>query len=162
VLNDWHLNNSTKQSLIGFVTEELIGVIDENKDGWITNTVHYKVKTEYSDESFYLNKVDGSFDESLHMLIHRIMYVENKHVVGSNDPDKDLSCYYLMFIHPELFHEIDENPNLRWWIDFDHEDFGKVDEFLSDIYYQVIHNVYKYMKEIGIDLKDDFEDYLDP
>lgn len=48
------------------------------------------------------------------------------------------------------------------WIDFDHEDFGKVDEFLSDIYYQVIHNVYKYMKEIGIDLKDDFEDYLDP
>ena len=55
---------------------------------------------------FYLNKVDGSFDESLHMLIHRIMYVENKHVIGSNDPDEDLNCYYRMFVGFDLFDEI--------------------------------------------------------
>ena len=63
--------------------------------------------------TFYLNKVNGLFDESLHMLIHRIMYVEKKHVVGSNDPYEDLDCYYRMFIDSELFDEINEKPDSR-------------------------------------------------
>ena len=38
-------------------------------------------------------KVDGSFDESLHMLIHRIMYVEKHFTLSRNDkgPDSEFS-----------------------------------------------------------------------
>ena len=43
------------------------------------------------------------------MLIHGIMYLENKHVVGSNDPDEDLNCYYQMFLDSEMMDEIEEN-----------------------------------------------------
>jgi hypothetical protein len=42
-----------------------------------------------------MNKVDGSFDESLHMLIHRIMYVEK---------------HYLRFLDSELMNEVEEDP----------------------------------------------------
>ena len=79
-----------EECLIRFVTEELDELIDINKNDF-SNGV-YKFKTNYSDSTFYLNKVNSSFDESLHMLIYRIMYVEKKHVVGSNDPDEDLDC----------------------------------------------------------------------
>ena len=166
MFNDWGLDDSTKESLIGFVTEELVRIIDENKGGWVTTTVHYKVRTEYSDESFYLNRVDGTYDESLHMLIHRIMYVENKHVVGSNDPDEDLNCYYQMFLDSEMMDEIEGDPHSRWWIDREHEDYEKIDEFLSDVYYDCIFNVLEYFEELDdcdINLRDDpdFKDYLD-
>ena len=121
----------------------------------------FEVMTEYSDESFYMNRVDGTYDESLHMLIHRIMYVENKHVVGSNDPDKDLNCYYQMFLDSEDMVEIQEDPQSRWWVDSNHDDYDKIDDFLSDVYYNCISNVYEYMKEVGVDLTEDFMDYLD-
>ena len=121
----------------------------------------FEVMTEYSDESFYMNRVDGTYDKSLHMLIHRIMYVENKHVVGSNDPDKDLNCYYQMFLDSEDMVEIEEDPQSRWWVDSNHDDYDKIDDFLSDVYYNCISNVYEYMKEVGVDLTEDFMDYLD-
>lgn len=108
-----------------------------------------------------MNRVDGTYDESLHMLIHRIMYVENKHVVGSNDPDKDLNCYYQMFLDSEDMVEIEEDPQSRWWVDSNHDDYDKIDDFLSDVYYNCISNVYEYMKEVGVDLTEDFMDYLD-
>ena len=93
-----------EECLIRFVTEELDELIDINKNDF-SNGV-YKFKTNYSDSTFYLNKVNSSFDESLHMLIHRIMYVEKKHVVGSNDPDEDLDCYYRMFIDSDYINQL--------------------------------------------------------
>ena len=37
----------------------------------------------------------------------------------------------------------------------------KIDEFLSDIYYDCIFNVYEYLtNDIGSDVKDEFKDYL--
>ncbi len=158
MFNDWYLDSPfTKMFLIGFICEELDELIDINKNDF-SNGV-YKVRTKYSDSKFYLNKVDGSFNESLHMLIHRIMYVENKHVIGSNDPDEDLDCYYRMFVDFDLFDEIDENPDSRWWIDKEHEQYEEFDEFLTDVYYECIHHVYVRLIDEGFDIEDDFDGY---
>jgi hypothetical protein len=93
-----------------------------------------------------MNKVDGSYDESLHMLIHRIMYVEK---------------HYLRFLDSELMNEVEEDPHSRWWIDEDHKDYEKIDDFLFDIYYDCIGNVYEYLtNKVGIDVKEEFKDYL--
>ncbi len=141
------LNNFVKHSIIRFVTQELTTILDENSGGWSSTTVHYKVNTKFSDDSFYMNKVDGSFDESLHMLIHRIMYVEK---------------HYLRFLDSELMNEVEEDPHSRWWVDSGHKDYDLISDFLSDIYYDCIVNVYEYLtNKVGIDVKEEFKDYLD-
>tara|TARA_Y100000031_G_C7904540_1_gene241061 strand:- start:8 stop:487 length:480 start_codon:yes stop_codon:yes gene_type:complete len=158
MFNDWYLDSPwTKMSLIGFVCDILDELIDTNK-GDFSNGV-YKVRTKYSDSKFYLDKVDGSFDESIHMLIHKIMYEENREVVGSNDPDEDLDCYYRMFIDSETFDEIDENPDSRWWVDSNHEDYEEIDKFLTDVYYECIHHVYSRLSLLGHDVEEQFDGY---
>ena len=138
------LNNFVKHSIIRFVTQELTTILDINSGGWSSTTVHYKVN--YLNDPFYMNKVDGSYDESLHMLIHRIMYVEK---------------HYLRFLDSELMNEVEEDPHSRWWIDEDHKDFEKIDDFLFDIYFDCIGNVYEYLtNKVGIDVKEEFKDYL--
>ena len=67
------LDKSTYDEVIDTIKFRLMTVIDENKGGFTTD--EYKVRTEYSVSKFYLNKVDG-YDESIPLLIHRIMYVE--------------------------------------------------------------------------------------
>ena len=138
------LNNFVKHSIIRFVTQELTTILDINSGDWSSTTVHYKVN--YLNDPFYMNKVDGSYDESLHMLIHRIMYVEK---------------HYLRFLDSELMNEVEEDPHSRWWIDEDHKDYEKIDDFLFDIYYDCIGNVYEYLtNKVGIDVKEEFKDYL--
>jgi len=141
------MNNFVKHSIIRFVTQELTTILNENSGGWSSTTVHYKVRTKYSDDSFYVNKVDGSFDESLHMLIHRIMYVEK---------------HYLRFLDSEMMNEVEEDPHSRWWVDSGHKDYDQISDFLRDIYFDCIIHVYEYLtNEVGIDVKEEFKDYLD-
>ncbi len=68
------MNNFVKHSIIRFVTKELTTIIDDTKSSTYNFT---KVRTNFSDDSFNITRVDGMFEGSLHMLIHRIMYVEN-------------------------------------------------------------------------------------
>ena len=138
------MNNFVKHSIIRFVTQELITIIDDTKSSTYNFT---KVRTKFSDDSFDITRVDGKFEGSLHMLIHRIMYVEK---------------HYLRFLDSELMNEVEEDPHSRWWVDLDHEDKDKIHEFLRDIYYDCIFNVYEYLSnDIGIDDKDGFKEYLD-
>ena len=138
------MNNFVKHSIIRFVTQELITIIDDTKSSTYNFT---KVRTNFSDDSFNITRVDGMFEGSLHMLIHRIMYVEK---------------HYLRFLDSELMNEVEEDPHSRWWVDLDHEDNDKIHEFLRDIYYDCIFNVYEYLSnDIGIDDKDGFKEYLD-
>jgi len=137
------MNNFVKHSIIRFVTKELTTIIDDTKSSTYNFT---KVRTNFSDDSFNITRVDGMFEGSLHMLIHRIMYVEK---------------HYLRFLDSEMMNEVEEDPNSRWWVDHDHVDYEKIDEFLSDIYYDCIFNVYEYLtNDIGSDVKDEFKDYL--
>ena len=137
------MNNFVKHSIIRFVKEELTTVLDET----LSSTCNFsKVRTRFSDDPFDVTRVDGEFEGSLDMLIHRIMYVEK---------------HYLRFLDSEMMNEVEEDPHSRWWINHDHEDYEKIDEFLSDIYYDCIFNVYEYLtNDIGSDVKDEFKDYL--
>ena len=40
-----------------------------------------------------------------------------------------------------------------------HEDYEKIDEFLSDVYYECIHHVYVRLIDEGFDVEDDFDGY---
>jgi len=138
------MNNFVKHSIIRFVTQELTTILDINSGGWSSTTVSYKVN--YLNDSFYMDKVEGSFDESLHNLIHRIMYVDK---------------HYLRFLDSELINEVEEDPHSRWWVDSDHKDYDLINEFLDDIYYDCIKHVYEYLtNKVGIDVKEEFKDYL--
>ena len=55
-------------------------ILDENIGGCLPTIVHLKVRTNFSDDSFNITRVDGMFEGSLHMLIHRIMYVEKHYL----------------------------------------------------------------------------------
>ena len=69
--------------------------------------------------------------------------------------------HYLRFLDSEMMNEVEEDPHSRWWVDLDHEDNDKIHEFLRDIYYDCIFNVYEYLSnDIGIDVKEEFKDYL--
>ncbi len=60
-----------------------------------------------------------------------------------------------------MMNEVEEDPHSRWWVNANHVDYEKIDEFLSDIYYDCIFNVYEYLtNDIGSDVKDEFKDYL--
>ena len=137
------MNNFVKHSIIRFVKEELTTVLDET----LSSTCNFsKVRTRFSDDPFDVTRVDGKFEGSIHILIHRIMYLEK---------------HYLRFLDSEMMNEVEEDPHSRWWVNHDHEDYEKIDEFLSDIYYDCIFNVYEYLtNDIGSDVKDEFKDYL--
>jgi len=158
VFNDYGLDDFTNRSVIGFVTDILDELIDLNKHDF-SNGV-FKVRTDYPNGSkFYLNKVDGSWDESIHLLIHSILYIENRGVTGSTDPDEDLNCYYQMFLDSETMDEIHEDPYTRWWVDEDHEDYEKINGFLEDIYWDCIHHVYSRLSLLGHDVEEQFDGY---
>ena len=138
------MNNFVKHSIIRFVTKELTTIIDDTKSSTYNFT---KVRTNFSDDSFNITRVDGMSEGSLHMLIHRIMYVEK---------------HYLRFLDSEMMNEVEEDPHSRWWVDLDHKDNDKIHEFLRDIYYDCIVHVYEYLTDkVGIDVKEEFKDYLD-
>ena len=55
-----------------YITSVLDKIIDRDLDDF-SNGV-FKVRTKYSNSKFYLNRVEGSYDESLYLLIHYIMF----------------------------------------------------------------------------------------
>jgi hypothetical protein len=138
------MNNFVKHSIIRFVKEELTTVLDET----LSSTCNFsKVRTRFSDDSFDVTRVDEKIEGSIHILIHRIMYLEK---------------HYLRFLDSEMMNEVEEDPLSKWWIESDHKDYDKIDEFLSDIYYDCIVHVYEYLTDkVGHDVKEEFKDYLD-
>ena len=152
-----NLDKSTYDEVVDTIKFRLMTVIDENKGGFTTD--EYKVRTEYSVSKFYLNKVDG-YDESISLLIHRIMYVEK---------------LYEKFLSSEHMKVMEQNPDSSYFpIELDEDEmtnwgFSVLQEFLIVINYNCIHFVYQKLKEENIkkhieviSLKEDFEDYLDP
>jgi hypothetical protein len=145
--------------IVSYVIKVLMTIIDENSGGFSNG--EYKVRTVYSDSKFYLNKLDLLEDESIHLLIHRIMYVEK---------------LYHQFLSPDHIKKLDKHPDLMYlhdkipWIKEETNNYGNnvVDEFLQEVFYECIHNVFKKLEEESnkvsevTSLKEDFHRYLEP
>ena len=145
--------------IVSYVIKVLMRIIDENSGGFSSG--EYKVRTVYSDSKFYLNKLDLLEDESIHLLIHRIMYVEK---------------LYHQFLSPDHIKKLDKHPDLMYlhdnipWIKEETNNYGNnvVDEFLQQVFYECIHNVFKKLEEESnkvsevTSLKEDFHRYLEP
>jgi hypothetical protein len=145
--------------VVSYITKVLMRIIDENIGGFSND--EYRVRTVYSNSKFYLNKVGFTKDESIHLLIHRIMYVEK---------------LYHQFLSPDHIKKLDKHPDLTYlhdnilWIKVEENIKGRnvIDEFLDEVYYECIHNVFKKLEEESnkvsevISLKEDFHRYLEP
>jgi len=173
----YSFDKPTYENVIDSIERELMRIIDENKGGFKTN--EYKVRTEYSDSKFNLNDLNVSNDESIFMLIHRIMYVEK---------------LYEKFLSPEHMKLMEKNPDSIYIPDDSYNDYERVmvifedevtnygstivGEFFANFQYHGVNCVYQKLKEENIkkhieviSLKEDFDirdedgysiGYLDP
>ena len=148
-----NLDETTKLSVIYYISYELKKIIDENKGGFSNG--EYKIRSEY-DGFTYLNDLD-----ELSFLIHKIMY----HDGGRMRP-------YEEFLSSKHIDEIEEEPDVIWdpiFREMSIEECSPIDDFLMDIYYECKHNVYETLKRENIkknieviSLKEDFKDFLEP
>lgn len=136
-----------KEEVIEQVNAILNKIITENVDS-IKSTTSFKVRTGYSYDKFFLDKIEGSFDESLQGLIHHILYTEGlyKHFL-SNDQFK--CCELIVKSEPESIYSTTGNSKKA----------EATQEILDDIYWDCITNVANKLNLHGFDVSQ-FSDYL--
>ena len=112
----------------------------------------FKVTPNYGYKKFYLDKIDGSYDNSICSLIHYILYQEGIYSNFLNtDQVKELEVVikeYPMSIY---------GPN-----DEEDENYEEIQyDFLDKVYSEGISCVANRLLKEGFDLKERFMDYLD-
>ena len=131
-----------------YITSVLDKIIDRDLDDF-SNGV-FKVRTKYSNSKFYLNRVEGSYDESLYLLIHYIMFKDGIYKdLLTDEQYKD--CKYCG----------EEIPDIIWNVDYGDHGFDTLNPYLDEIYFHCIEHVYKRLTDEGLKVKHDFKQVLD-
>ncbi len=112
----------------------------------------FKVTPNYGYKKFYLDKIDGSYDNSIYSLIHYIMYQEGMYSNFLNaDQLKELEM--VIKEYPTSIY----GPN--------EEEDGNYEEiqydFLDKVYSEGISFIANRLLKEGFDVKEHFMDYLD-
>ena len=139
---------SKKAEIISFISKKLIEIIYDNLDS--LHEGDFKIRPGYGYDKFYLNRVDGTYDMSLQGLIHYILYEELIYRDILN-LDQYAKCRLVIQNHPESIYY----PN------GESADDIKVSELLDYIYSYSIFSIGHFMISIGLDVSQDFKDYLD-
>jgi hypothetical protein len=139
---------SKKTEIISFINKKLIEIIYDNLDS--LKEGDFKVRPGYGYDKFYLNRVDGSYDMSIQGLIHYLLYEELIYRDILN-LDQYAKCRLVIQNHPESIYYPDDNS----------ADDIKVRELLDFIYSYSIFSIGHFMISIGLDVSQDFKDYLD-
>ena len=127
----------------------LASIIEKNKDSF-KKEGNFKVRPGYGYDKFYLDRVDGSYDMSLHGLIHYILHDE--HLYEKFLSEKQLEDQVAI---TKEFPESIYGPN------DDDENYAKVQyEYLDVIYGSSIQFVAKRLMQEGCDVEETFLDYL--
>ncbi|GAA4074320.1 hypothetical protein GCM10022389_19830 [Flavobacterium cheonanense] len=111
----------------------------------------FKVTPNYGYKKFYLDKIDGSYDNSIYSLIHYIMYQEG---IYSNFLNADQLKELEMVIkeYPTSIYGPNEEED---------ENYEEIQyDFLDKVYSEGITCVAKRLLNEGFDVKDCYEDYL--
>jgi hypothetical protein len=139
---------SKKNEITSFVENKLIEIIYDNLDS--LQVGDFKVRPGYGYDKFYLNRVDGSYDMSLQGLIH---YILDEELIYRDilNLDQYAKCRLVIQNHPESIYYPDGNS----------ADDIRVSELLDFIYSHSIFSIGHFMISIGLDVSQDFKDYLD-
>ena len=125
-------------------------IIDENVAKF-KKSKEFKVTPNYGYKKFYLDKIDGSYDNSIYSLIHYILYQEGIYSNFLNaDQLKELEMVikeYPMSIYGPNEEEDENYEEIQY-------------DFLDKVYSEGITCVAKRLLNEGFDVKDRYDDYL--
>lgn len=121
------------------VIKVIDNLIDTSKDDFKL-TKSYKVRYGEGAEKFYLDKVDGTYESSLWLLIHKIMFSEG---------------LYQQFLDPDHAAEVEkvikEEPDCIYKPDWDDDDADEIwYETLDVIYKKVMNSVEKKLRALPL------------
>ena len=111
----------------------------------------FKVTPNYGYKKFYLDKIDGSYDNSIYSLIHYILYQEGIYSNFLND-DQLEELEMVIKEYPTSIYGPNEEED---------ENYEEIQyDFLDKVYSEGITCVAKRLLNEGFDVKDCYEDYL--
>jgi len=112
---------------------------------------NFKVRTNYGDGKYYLNRTDGSYDMSIHSLIHHIMNEEGVY-------EEILSPSQWI----ELKRMVQEEPESIFNLNYDNEEYDEdVQSMLDGIRWGCVKYVGQQLKHRGFDVSGEFSEWLD-
>jgi|TARA_B100000768_G_C11187196_1_gene335622 hypothetical protein len=147
------MKNKEKQVSVEDIVKDvchILGDIISNNIDSLKEEGSFKVRPGYGYDKFYLDWVDGSYDMSLHGLIHYILYDE---------------CLYEKFLSEKQLQDlaatISKFPESIYSPNDDDDNYEKVQyEYLDVIYWSSIQFVGNKLMEKGFDVQETFIDYL--
>ena len=133
-------------NVVNLITNKLDEIITSNIPS--LKTGNFQVRPSYSYDNFFLDKIEGSYDESLQGLIHHIMFKDGiyKKILSKAQLEE---CQSVVQNEPENIY----SPS------GDNKDDEEIQEILDDIYWDSISFVANKFQELGID-NSAFTDYL--
>lgn len=140
------LNINEIQSEVAKILEK---IIEENVDSFRADE-SFKVRPSYGYDKFYLDQIDGSYDESLQGLIHYIMYEEG---------------FYKKFLNEQgyvdLEQTIKDHPKSIYGPTDEDENYEELQGQLDSIYWETISFVGKKLLGLGFDVEGSFTEYFE-
>jgi hypothetical protein len=137
----------TLNEIVNKVTKVLDRIIFENSVSLYL--LEFKVRPGYGYDKFYLNHTDGSYDMSLQSLIHYILAEEGFYEQILNE-DQFAKCMKVIKDEPEAIY----SPS------GDSVEDREILELLDAIYDKSITFTGRKLIAMGLDVYQDFEDYL--
>lgn len=133
-------------SVQDFIENKLNQIITDNETLLLAGD--FKIRPGYAYDKFFLNKIDGSYDESLQGLIHHMMFEEGiyKNILSK---DQFAECKSVVESEPENIYSPSGN----------NKEDEQIQEILDDIYWDSISYVARKFDELGIN-NEAFVDYL--
>ena len=105
----------------------------------------FKVRCEYGEGKFYLNKISGDYDSSLQNLIHHVLWNEGVYKEILNGME-----YAICKV------TIEEEPNGIFWPNEDDENCCTFEE----LHYDIMQASIQYMAERGYVIDDEMDEYI--
>ena len=124
--------------------EDFLGEIIETHKDYFREENTFKIRPGIAYDKFYINQVDGSYDMSLQGLLHHYLWEHEFYHLFLNDKELE-TCRQL----------VEEQPEYTFGPDDD-----KTREIIDEIEFEAISFVGKKLIELGFDVEQDFEGYL--
>lgn len=137
-----------RDEIVEFIYQRLFGIIYENFDA-IQDKKDYQLRPGYGYNKFYINKVEGGYKDSLHSLIHYILFEDLIYRDILNDDQYDQCMAVINNQLYEIYYprgDSDEDIDVKGLLDY--------------IYKRTIFKIAQFLILIGLDVRYDFRNYL--
>jgi hypothetical protein len=129
--------------VVGELKAKLEKILTDNCDTF-REEESFKVRPGYGPDKFYLNQVEGSYEDSLQLLIHYILYEDGLYKKFLTK--KQLaSCEEVINEYPESIYGSDDD---------------SLQQLLDEIYSDSIRFVGNKLLSLGFGVEDEFKDYI--